>query len=54
MNKKRRTFTTTLDEQLIKEAKILAIRLDKNLNDLIEETLRAILKKHSEKTSEAA
>ena len=54
MSKKRRTFTTTLDVQLIKEAKILAIRLDKNLNDLIEETLRAMLERHSEKKSAAA
>ena len=42
MEKKR--FTTTLDADLIKQAKILAINLDVSVNDLIEEGLRYILK----------
>ena len=46
MEKKR--FTTTLDADLIKQAKILAINLDVSVNDLIEEGLRYILKEGHE------
>lgn len=41
---KRKQVTTTIDEALLKKAKILALKNDKNLNDLIEEALDLLLK----------
>jgi hypothetical protein len=45
----RKKFTTSLDIDLLKTLKKLAIDLDLNANDLIEEGIKLILKKH-EKT----
>ncbi|MGD9228430.1 MAG: hypothetical protein PVF26_18120 [Desulfobacterales bacterium] len=39
-------YNTTLDAELIKEIKILAAQLDKRQNDLLEEAIRDLLKKH--------
>jgi hypothetical protein len=50
MNGKKK-FTTTLDEELIKEIKKLAIDLDCPANELIEEGIHLFLKKHRRNTS---
>ena len=49
MSKKK--FTTTLDEDLIKEIKKLGIDLGCSANDLIEEGIRLVLKKYRRETS---
>lgn len=55
MNGKKRNgkkkFTTTLDEELIKEIKRVAIDLDCSANALIEEGIHLFLKKHRRKAS---
>ena len=43
---KRKMYNTTLDADLIKEIRILAAKLGKRHNDLIEEALRDLLKKY--------
>ena len=50
MNGKKK-FTTTLDEELIKEIKRVAIDLDCSANELIEEGIHLFLKKHRRSTS---
>ena len=45
---KRRFYNTTLDCDLIKQIKILAVQLDKRQNDLIEEAIQDVLKKYKE------
>ena len=42
---KRKQFTTTLREDLLKKIKILAIENDKAANDLLEEAIELLLKK---------
>ena len=42
----RKKFTTTLEEDSIKSVKKLAIDLDKSVNDLFEEAIEDLLKKH--------
>jgi hypothetical protein len=42
---KRRIYNTTLDSKLTKEIRILAARLGKRQNDLIEEAIKDLLKK---------
>ena len=42
----RKAFTTRLDEQLLKEVKKLAIDLDCDVNDLLEEAIKYLLQKH--------
>ena len=49
MEKQRKPFTTSLDVPLLKEIKKLAIDLDKSVNDLLEEAMRDLLKRHSKK-----
>lgn len=49
MGKKK--FTTTLDENLIKEIKKLAIDLGRSANFLIEEGIRLVLSKYRRKAS---
>ena len=49
MGKKK--FTTTFDEDLIKEIKKLAIDLGCTANSLIEEGIRLVLKKYRRKAS---
>ena len=43
----RKAMTTTLNQELVKKAKKLAIDRNKNLNDLIEEGLMIILNKYA-------
>jgi len=42
----RKNINTTLDENLYKKIKVLAIELDKNANDLIEEGMEYVLDKY--------
>lgn len=47
-------YNTRIEKELVKEFKILAIRMEKRQNDLLEEALRDLLKKyekHSPKPS---
>jgi hypothetical protein len=46
----RKHFTTSIDDKLLKEIKKLAIDLDCNANDLIEEGIKYILKKYENKS----
>jgi len=43
-------YNTRVEKDLIKEFKILAIKLEKRQNDLLEEAIRALLKKYEKKT----
>ena len=45
----RKHMTTTIDNDLQKEVKKLAIDLERRLNDLIEESFRDLLKKYKKK-----
>jgi len=45
----RKHFTTSLDEKLLKAIKKLAIDLNCTVNDLLEEGVRYLLKKHEKK-----
>ncbi|HFC9286546.1 hypothetical protein Q4457_05140 [Clostridium perfringens] len=45
----RKTINTTVDKDLIKKIKILAIEKECNINDLIEEGLRIVLEKEGVK-----
>jgi len=45
----RKHFTTSIDDKLLKEIKKLAIDLDCNANDLLEEGIKFILKKYEKK-----
>jgi len=49
MERKRRSFTTRLDQELIKKIQKLAIDLRCNANDLIEVGMRMVLKEPPEK-----
>jgi hypothetical protein len=42
-------FTTNLDTTLLKNLKKLAIDLDRTVNDLLEEGIKYLLKKHGKK-----
>jgi hypothetical protein len=48
MNQKR-PFTTSLNADLLKEVKKLAIDLDRPVNDLLEEGIKWLLKKYQKK-----
>lgn len=43
---KRKMYNTTIDSNLIKEIKILAARLEKRQNQLLEEAIQDLLKKY--------
>lgn len=47
----RKNVNTTVDEDLWKEIKLLAIKVDKGANDLLEEGMKYILEKYN-KTGE--
>ena len=42
----RKMYNTTLDANLIREIKVLAARLDKRQNDLLEEAIQDLLEKY--------
>ena len=44
-------FNTTVPKNLIKEFKILAIRVDKRQNELLVEAIQDLLKKYEKRTS---
>jgi len=43
---KRKMYNTTLDIDLLKKLKMLAVEYDKRQNDLLEEAIRDLLKKY--------
>jgi hypothetical protein len=43
---RRKMYNTTIDADLIKEIKILAARLEKRQNDLLEEAIQDLLEKY--------
>lgn len=45
----RKTVTTSLEIELMKQLKHLAVDTDKALNDLLEEAIRDLLKKYGKK-----
>ena len=49
MDKKRKNYNTTLQIDLMKKLKILAIEEDSRANDLLEEAIRDLLKKYRKK-----
>ena len=48
---KRKMYNTTLDNDLIREIKILAAQLDKRQNDLLEEAIQDLIKKYKHQES---
>lgn len=50
MKENRKNYNTTLSIDLIKKLKILAAEKDMRANDLLEEAILDLLKKHSKKT----
>ena len=48
----RKNMTTSIDNELQKEVKKLAIDLERPLNDLIEEAFRDVLKKYEDQAEE--
>lgn len=49
----RKNINTTIDEELYKKIRLLALHLDLNANDLIEEGMRHVLKKYENKKDAA-
>ena len=45
----RKSISTRLDKNLYKKLQVLAIELDKNANDLLEEGMNLVLEKYAEK-----
>ena len=45
----RKMYNTTLDVDLLRELKILAAQLDLRQNDLLEEAIQDLIKKHEHK-----
>lgn len=48
----RKSVNTTIDENLYKQIRMLALVLNKNANDLMEEGMLYVLEKYGVKTSE--
>ncbi|TCS94842.1 hypothetical protein [Hazenella coriacea] len=44
----RKNINTTIDIELYRQIKVLAAKLDKNANDLLEEGMRLVLEKYGE------
>ena len=51
MNNKRKNYNTTLDIELMKKIKILAIEQDVKINVLLEEAMTDLLKKYSDSST---
>jgi predicted transcriptional regulator len=47
----RKMYNTTLDTKLIREIKVLAAKLDKRQNDILEEAIQDLLKKYRSQDS---
>ena len=52
MEKKRVHYNTTLDADLLKRLKFLAVEENKRHNDLLEEAIQDLLKKYAKKAKE--
>ena len=53
MAKKNRThYNTTLNTDLLKKLKFLAVEMNKRHNDLLEEAIQDLLKKYKKKSQE--
>ncbi|MBU5436894.1 hypothetical protein KQI42_02670 [Tissierella sp. MSJ-40] len=48
----RKNINTTLDEDLYKDIRILALQKGTNANDLIEEGMKYVIKKYSKQNNE--
>ena len=46
---KKKTFSTRIDEDILKELKHLAVDTDKSLGKLLEEAIQDLVKKYSKK-----
>lgn len=46
---KRKTYGLSLDQELMKEVKHLAVDEDRNVNEMLEEAMRELLKKYKKK-----
>lgn len=46
---KRKTYSLSFDQELMRELKHLAVDEDRNVNDLLEEATRDLLKKYKKK-----
>ncbi|MGD8293217.1 MAG: hypothetical protein PVF37_16020 [Desulfobacterales bacterium] len=46
----RKMYNTTLDSELIRQIKILAAKMEKRQNDLLEEAIQDLLQKYQGKT----
>jgi hypothetical protein len=51
MEKRRTYYNTTLQTDLLKQLKILAVEMDKRQNDLLEEAIHDLLLKYGKKRS---
>jgi predicted transcriptional regulator len=49
MKKKRKFYNTTIDQDLLKALKILAVEKNQRQNDLLEEAIEDLLKKYADK-----
>ena len=47
--KNRKTYSHSLDQDLMKEIKHLAVDEDRNVNDMLEEAMRDLVKKYKKK-----
>jgi len=52
MAKNRTHFNTTLDVDLLKQIRFLAIEKSKRVNDLLEEAIQDLLKKYERKSKD--
>jgi len=50
-SKRKNRLNTTIDDDLLKQFKILAVQEDKRLNQLLEESIRDVLAKYESKPS---
>lgn len=48
----KKVFSTRIDQDLLKALKHLAVDLDCNINELLEQAIQDFLKKHEKKVSE--
>ena len=46
----RKTFTTRIEAELIRKLKYLSADTDRNMNDLLEEAIKKILKDYEDKS----
>lgn len=54
MEKERKAITTTINRNLYKELQILAVQLNKNNNDLLEEGIKLVIEKYKSENNTSA